>query len=440
MKNDNQPRPPVSALPTYDEALARVLSFVPQLPSESVPLLEANGRVLREALKADRDQPPFNRSAMDGFALRSNEFNAKNVYGVTGGVAAGQRGWESLSDRAGVIRIATGAPIPDTFDAVIPIEMCEVREDHGTESVVFNVDQVAPWQNIHPLGKDASAGQTVLEAGTRMGPAQIGIAAAVGAARVEVTVQPRITLLTSGDEVKPFATETQALESQQIRNSNGPMLTALFEAIGTPLLQHVHVPDESEQTLAAAREALSQSHLVVTVGGVSAGQRDLLPWAWKKLGLDVILHGVAIQPGKPIFVAGPQSKSAPEKEASGSTLNEGEGGGTGQDRLVIGLPGNPVSVLATAHLFVWPVLLRMLGTSRGLPWREITLVESMRTKAARQLFRSVRVNEQGNAESLAWQGSGDLMHTGQADGWVRLPLRDGDAEAGERVAFLPLIK
>ncbi len=424
-----------AVLPDYDHALARVLSFAPTLPTERISLVSAAGRVLRQTLVADRDQPPFNRSAMDGFAIRSAEFVSGSVYGVTGGVAAGQRGWESLSSRAGVIRIATGAPVPETFDAVIPIEQCEVGEDRGAECVSFNVESIEPGQNIHPQAADAKAGQPVVESGTMFGPAHVGIAAAVGAGEVEVSTLPRITLLTSGDEVKPFDMPTDALESQQIRNSNGPMLAAFFQALGTPLIEHVHVPDEPEQTLAAAREALSHSHLVVTVGGDSAGQRDLLPWAWQKLGLDVILHGVAIQPGKPLFVAGPR----PEIEASPSALQSGEGGGTGQDKLVIGLPGNPVSVLATAHLFVWPVLQRMLGLSGALPWRDVMVNEVMVAKSARQLFRAVRLNEQDRATPVKWHGSGDLMHTANAAGWVRLPQSDEPVEPGKRVPFLPIV-
>lgn len=422
-------------LPTYDEALVRVLAFAPLLPTEHVELMAANGRVLREALCADRDQPPFDRSAMDGFAIRCSEFVAKKEYAVTGGVAAGQRDWESQSDRQGVIRIATGAPLPATFDAVIPIEQANVSTVDDGERVVFMEDEVTPWRNVHRRAADAQAGYPVIKAGTKMRPPHIGIGAAIGARDVLVSAMPRITLLTSGDEVKPFDTATDQLESQQIRNSNGPMLTAFFESLGTPLLRHIHVPDEPEETLAAAREALSHSHLVITVGGVSAGQRDLLPRTWQKLGLDVILHGVAIQPGKPLFVAGPR----PDNESSDSALNAGEGGGTGQGKLVIGLPGNPVSVLATAHLFVWPVIRRMLGMEGALPWRSVQLTEPMRGKAARQLFRSVQLDDNGNVAPVTWHGSGDLMHTAAAAGWVRLPQTDDEVAAGEFVPFLPLV-
>ena len=136
------------------------------------------------------------------------------------------------------------------------------------------------------------------------------------------------------------------------------------------------------------------------------------------MGLDVIVHGVAIQPGKPVFVAGPKAndKSA---GSSASAIDGGQGGGTGEDKLVIGLPGNPVSVLATAHLFVWPVVRRMLAMDAALPWRDVQLAQAMKAKLRRQLFRAVQIDRQDQAQPVTWHGSGDLMHTAHADGWVR---------------------
>jgi len=250
--------------------------------------------------------------------------------------------------------------------------------------------------------------------GTRLGPQHLGIAAAMGAVELELAAPLRVTLLTTGDEVVAPATPGDVLEPQQIRNSNGPMLAALLQTLGAHVLAHEHVPDEPQQTLAAAREALSHSHLVITVGGVSVGQRDLLPWAWQQLGLRTLVHGVAIQPGKPVFVATPSHDDAPD------------------NKLVIGLPGNPVSVLATAHLFVRPLLLGKL------PWRQVTMGEAIKPNAKRELFRAVRLRDDGCATTIAWHGSGDLMHTAAAQGWLRLPMQEEPLEAGRQAAYLSM--
>ncbi len=443
-----------TTLPGYDEALALLLRYAPALPEEEVDLGEALGRTLRRAVVADRDQPPFHRSAMDGFAIRTAEYARGHLYGVTGSVAAGQTDWQELSNRAGVLRIATGAPVPDGFDAVIPIERASVSTDHGTEQVMFELDEVKPWQSIHRRATDAHAGDVVIEPDMRLGPQHIGIAAAVGAKRLTVAARPRITLLTSGDEVRPCETETATLEPQQIRNSNGPMLRALLAALGAPLLNHVHVPDEPEQTLAAAREALSHSHIVVTVGGVSVGQRDLLPWAWQKLGLGTVLHGVAIQPGKPLLVCSDakenaegemrnaESQQSNEPRASEHSALRIPNSEFAPTKLVLGLPGTPVSVLATANLFLRALLLRMFAGNAardaGLPWRAVRLAEAVRAKRSRQVFRAAKLNGDGTATVIQWHGSGDLIHTAGADGFVRLPLQDEPAAAGSEVAFLAL--
>lgn len=382
-----------------------ILAHAPPLGEETVDLAAALGRTLRQSIAADRDQPPFHRSAMDGFAVRSADALAHD-WPIAGSIAAGQPGG-SLPAHA-VTRIATGAPLPDHADAVIQIEKAQVTGDR----VRFTLDKIAPWQNVHRRASDAKAGDALLAAGTRLGPQHIGIAAAVGAHRLRVAAVPRITILTSGDEVMPPQTPGSSLLSHQIRNSNGPMLSAFCAALGAPPIEHRHIPDEPQHTLAAAREALSRSHLVITVGGVSVGQRDYLPMAWSELGLHTVLHGVSIQPGKPVFVARDECK------------------------LVVGLPGNPVSVWTTAHLFVWPLLLKMLQSTTGLPWRDVPLAQPAKANPSRQLFRAASLDNTGRASLVNWHGSGDLMHTAAGAGFIRLPVADATLSAGTIVPYL----
>ena len=400
----------------YDEALAIILEQVAKLPTQTVALDDALCRVLRAQVSADRDQPPFDRSAMDGYAVPSAEVATDRTFRIAGSIAAGAPMQPFPSETSHVMRIATGAPVPKGVDSVIPLEQSQEDDSTDPPSVRFTVDSQPPWKNIHRRGSDATAGRVLIEPGTSLAAHHLGIAATVGAVQLEVSQLPRITLLTSGDEVRPPETPGSELQLQQIRNSNGPMLKALCQSLGTPLLMHVHVIDEPEQTLAAARQAIAQSHLVLTVGGVSVGRRDLLPWAWEKLGLKTVLHGVAIQPGKPLFVAQDESK------------------------LVVGLPGNPVSVLATAHLFVWPIISKMLGRAATLPWQQVKLASAVRAKSTRRMFRAARYVGDGVVEAIRWQGSGDLMHTVDADGIVQLPLVDDRIESGTGVPFLPLLR
>jgi len=346
---------------------------------------------------------------MDGFAVRSAEMVSGKTFNITGSVAAGAA--PQVDDSSGVIHIATGAAVPDQYDAVIPIEKATVQ----VEQVTFSDDAVKSSQHIHRQGSDATAGDIIIQAGTRLGAQHVGIAAAAGAAKLRVAAKPRITLLTSGDEIRPAQMPASDLKPQQIRNSNGPMLSALFTAMGTPVLEHVHIADDLEQTLCAAREALSQSHLVVTVGGVSVGRRDFLPMSWQQLGLDTVLHGTAIQPGKPLFVARSDCK------------------------LVIGLPGNPVSVWTTAHLFAVPVIQKMLSSKAVDAWREVELAEPVKSKSARQVFRTAAIGSDGRATVIGWHGSGDLMHTAAGGGFLRLPLIDGEVSAGTRAPYLPWV-
>jgi molybdopterin molybdotransferase len=443
--------PPAPTLPGYDEALARVLRFVPALGVERVALRAALGRVLREDVKADRDQPPFDRAAMDGFAVRSGEVRGGVSYRVAGGVAAGELPPQRV-EATDLIRIATGAPVPPPFDAVVPIEQAKVEKEGDGERVTFDITSVKPWQSVHRRAVDARQDDAVLRAGTMLHPQHIGVAAAVGAAQLTVARRPRITLLTTGDEIVPSETATASLQPQQVRNSNGPMLAAFFECLGVPLFEHLHVSDDAEETRAAAREALARSQLVVTNGGVSAGQRDWLPWAWEKLGLATVLRGVAIQPGKPVLVCSDAGTEVPGSEFVVPSLGERGSNpppatrnpepGT-HSKLVLGLPGNPVSVLATAHLFAWPVLRMMLMNSpalAALPWRGVPLAQRATASARRQVFRAAKLNADGGAGILAWHGSGDLMHTAGADCLLRLPLTDDPIEPGTIVPCLEMVR
>ena len=416
--------PSKRALPTYEEALERIFASTRTAGVEIVSQKDALGRVLRAPVRADRDQPAFDRATMDGFAVRTGDITPGRPIPIAGTILAGapQEDWQCPLSTGKVVRIATGAPLPPGADAVIPIEKAVVDESVDPPHVQFKIEHVKPWLHIHPQGADARSGQVVLEPGIKLAPHHLSIAATVGATELTVARFPRISLLTSGDEVRPSTTPTHELGRQQIRNSNGPALVAMLRAIGAPVSCHVHVPDDKELTIYHAAKALSESDLIVTVGGVSVGSHDLWASAWQALGMTTILHGVAIQPGKPLLVV-----QTPE----------------GNDvTLIVGLPGNPVSVLATAHLFLVPVIGQMLGISPAtgsLRWRRVELAADVKASPARQLFRAATLDDDLRAHIIDWHGSGDLMHTDKADGFVRLPVTDQHVAAGTRVPYMTMV-
>ncbi|MEM1027667.1 MAG: molybdopterin molybdotransferase MoeA [Planctomycetota bacterium] len=425
----------MAELPSYETALQKVLSGVDTTAEEAIPTDNAAGRVLRDAVTADRDQPPFDRSAMDGFALRADAWSSGKVFRVVGSVPAGVALPSDLQvdPQGNAVRIATGAAVPQYFDAVVPIEKAAVEENEHT-TVVFDVDTVTAGINIHRQGADAAKGSAVIASDTLLQPHHLGIAASVGATTLKVSRRPRVVVLSSGDEVRPPGTPTEDLEPQQIRNSNGPMLVALLKAMGCEVIRHEHVLDEADAVHEACSRAATEADLVVTAGGVSVGQRDWFPTTWPQLGYETVLHGVKMQPGKPVLIARPPRFSATDFTANPAIA-------PAYSAAVVGLPGNPVSVLATAHLFVWPMVRKMMGLDAPLPWRRVGLASPAKPNARRQAFRAARFVDETweQVEVLPWQGSGDLSHTAAADGWVRLPVGDGELTPGMGLSFLPLL-
>ncbi len=407
----------VPPLPFYDDALTAVLAGVAALETEPVSLTDAPGRVLREPLFADREQPPFERAAMDGFAVASAHWRAQQCWQIAGAVPAGAAWAGNIDPARDVVQIATGAAVPPPFDAVVQIELAQVSSD--AQSVRFTLDHVAAWRNVHRRGADAAARDVLIPAYIRLSPHHLALAATVGITRPQVTRRPRVVALSSGDEVMPPDTATAALEPQQIRNSNGPLLAALLPRLGAQLLEHHHVPDTAAAVAQACAHAAAQADLVVTAGGVSVGERDLFPQAWRALGFTTRLHGVAMQPGKPVLSASGMAAGRPVQ--------------------VLGLPGNPVSVLATAHLFAWPLLRALAGDPAPLPWRRVPLAGTATPNPRRDAFRPAALTgpDQQQVAMLPWRGSGDLSHTAAAHGLLALPAADAPYPAATPLRFLP---
>jgi molybdopterin molybdotransferase len=402
----------MTALPDYADALARALHGVAAIVrTEYVPLHQASGRILAQDVKADRDLPPFDRAQMDGYAVRSSEVVRDRAFAVVGTIAAGMAASVVVPPEE-CVAIATGAPLPGDVDAVIPHEQSDRgdRMESG-RPVKFSVDSIAAGHAVHARGSDAHAGDVVIAAGTQLAAHHLGIAAAVGAADVPVRARPQAIVLTSGDEVVAVDSE---VEPHQIRNSNGPMTAELLHRFGAEMIGARHLPDDREATMKAFRDAVNLAEIVITVGGVSAGDRDHFPAAFDSCKVKRHLQGAAIQPGRPVLV-----------------------GMTPDGTVVVGLPGNPVSALVCSCLFIWPVVRAMLGLDSTLPWRDVVLAEAVKPNASRRAFRPAIMGDDGGVVVPSWAGSGDLVHVSPTHGVVELPVQGEPVPEGTSLRFLP---
>lgn len=389
----------------YELAIRAALGPFTSGLTRDIELQDAVGCVLAEAVCADRDLPPFNRAMLDGYAVRAADIAPGCALPVAAEIHAGHTLAHPVPEGA-CVAIATGAAVPPPFNAVIPHE----QSDRGNP-VSFTIDAVEPGSAVHARGADARQSDVVVENGVTLAAHHLGIAASVGAARLRVVAPPRVVVLTSGDEVRPYA---DSVEPHEIRNSNAVMLTALLRAMGARDVAHQHVRDDRDETVHVVGEALAGSELVMTVGGVSAGRRDWFPDAFDAHNVEPLVTGAAIQPGKPIRV-----------------------GYVRDNHPVVALPGNPVSALACAQLFVWPILRRLAGKAADLPWRTVTLAEPVMPNPKRQAFRPARLVSDNQAVVLRWAGSGDLVHTATSDGLLALPAHDEQIGEGATLDFLP---
>ena len=395
----------VAALLSVDEALARVLEQAHPLPAEDVPLAQASGRTLAEDALAVIDLPRFPSSAMDGFALRAAD--TPGALPVVARVAAGRPAPRPL--RSGeAMGIATGGVVPDGADAVVPIE--HVTEQDGAVDVPVGVSSGA---NIRPLGADVRSGEPVLTTGSLLTPPRIAALAAAGVAEPRCSKLPRIAIVTTGTELRPPG---EALADGEIYESNGVMLAALLERHGTVLGRETVSDDE-----ASHRHALAgglDADVLVTSGGVSGGPHDLFSGILAELGAEEVFWGVAMRPGKPISFA--------------------TRGGT----LVFGLPGNPVSSLVGALLFVVPALRALQGASDPAPrFERGTLGSAARRNPHRDDYQRVRLELDEDRMLLLpieGQESHMIVRAAAADALVHVPRGDGELAAGSDARYLPL--
>lgn len=386
-----------------EEALEIVLREAPALPFEEVALDDALSRVLAGDVASDSDLPPFDRAAMDGYALRAADVaGAPAALEVVGEVRAGQ--WPDLTVGPGqAVRIMTGAPVPPGADAVQPVEKTQPLDEFR----VTILSAVAEGANVAPRGSEVRAGDVVLARGRVIDPAAIAVLASAGRARVRVARRPVVALLVTGDEI----VEVSATPAPgQIRNSNGPAVAAQARLAGATVRLLGVAPDRQDAIAEALRDGLAADVLVVS-GGVSAGDYDLVEPALLELGATFLFTKVAVKPGAPLVF--------------------GRRGAT----LVFGLPGNPVSAQVTFDLFVRPALLKMQGaTVLSRPRVRVELLVGVKNRSGRKSHVPARVRFEGGrlvARPLRSMGSGDLAAHARANALVVIEADRLQAVAGE---------
>lgn len=402
-----------SPLKSLDDALADLLAHAAVLPeTESVSLFDADGRVLARDLVSALQVPPRDNSAMDGYALCSADVaRAGAVLPVSQRIPAGHVGAPLTPGTAA--RIFTGAPIPEGADAVVMQEECAPREG---ERVQVNVVP-RPGQCIRRAGEDIVRGSAVLAAGTRLGPAELGLAASIGLAEVPVVRRPRVALFSTGDElIMPGTVAPEQMREGAIYNSNRYFLRSLLARLGCEVLDLGVVEDTLDATVEALRQAAERCDVIVTSGGVSVGEEDHVKPAVQRLGaLD--LWKIAIKPGKPFAYGHVQSGA--------------------RRAHLIGLPGNPVSSFITFVLLARPFLLRLQGVVDVAPLAVTAVAGFDGGKVdARREFLRARWGADGRLERFANQSSGVLTSTVWADGLIDSPPHTPIA-AGDAVRFLP---
>ncbi|MDX2247001.1 MAG: molybdopterin molybdotransferase MoeA [Bacteroidia bacterium] len=378
------------------------------LADETVPLLQAYGRVLRENLTADRDFPPFDRVMMDGIAICYETFTmGLRVFPIQEMLAAGGAAIH-LKNPGHCIEVMTGAVLPAGTDTVIRYEDLEINRFEQPHVVKVMMDRVRFGQNIHRKGSDHEVGSELLGKGTLMGAPEIGVAATVGKTHIRVTALPRIAIISTGDEI--VGVEQTPLP-HQIRSSNAEVLMVSLREMGL-YSDRFHLPDSEAEIHRKLAGILENYEVIILSGGVSQGKYDFIPGALEKLGVEKCFHQVAQRPGKPFWFG-----------------VKGE-----NERVVFALPGNPVSTYLNFVRYVKPWLKKSMGLGEEMPFYA-TLAEPFTFGPELAFFLQVRVETGDDGHIFAFpepaSGSGDHASLIRSDGFLELPANQKDFAAGE---------
>ena len=385
----------------FDDVMETILGSVRPLGSEDVGLAEAGGRVLSADVVSDIDMPPFDKSAMDGFACRSADLGGPLRIVET--VAAGSMPEKEIGEGE-CARIMTGAAVPRGADMVVMVE------DTGEENGIVTITRRSGRSNICLFGEDVRKGDTVLKKGSLIRPSEIAVLAATGGARVPVATRPVLGIAVTGDEL---AEPGEPVGPGMIRNSNGPQLMSQASQSGLPAEYLGIVPDEPGAVSSLLKNSADRIDLFIFSGGVSMGDYDFVPGGLEEAGFELLVHGAAIKPGRPLLF------------------------GRREDAWVFGLPGNPVSVFVLFEIIVKPFCFKLMGYDyRPLEITARLEKELTRKNAVRTAHVPVKLTPDGRVRLLDYHGSAHIQAYTRADGILRIPAGIESIAEGEEVRVI----
>ncbi len=391
------------------QAQRRILANLPPLPAIDCPLQKCAGRILRETITADRPFPPFNRSMMDGYAIRAADIDGSGIFEITVQVPAGTPEQILGNTPRACAEIMTGAVVPSDADCVVQYEVTR-RIDETHMQLLDPVDH-ATGDFIHVYASDRPAGEVLLQAGTLIGAREIAVAASCGCATLSVSKKPAIAIVSTGDELIAI---DESPCPHQIRRSNDVMIDAAFKRVDLPACQFAHLPDDPDTSQSQLADLIAANDIVIITGGISMGKKDYIPAALNTLGLQCHFHGVAQKPGKPL---GLWSQT---------------------DCTVFTLPGNPLSTLTCLHHYVLPALFHAMGQSQMAASSAVQIDSKIPARDDLTVFLPVKRNTHNQAGPQPANNSGDLVRILQSDGYIELsPTPEKSYPAGTSFDFHP---
>lgn len=369
-----------------------VLGHLTKRPDIDCPLDKCAGRVLRQTVIADRPFPPFDRSMMDGYALRASEIGPEGVFEVTAECPAGSARIRLHPEAKSCAEIMTGAIVPESADCVVPYE-ATTRLDNNRMQLI-EPDAHAAGDYVHKSGSDRPAGDVLIGPGRIIGSRETAIAASCGYATLRVSKQPSIAIVSTGDELVDIAEKPAP---HQIRRSNDLMLDAALERIGFNANERAHINDDSKHCTESLRRLGRENDILIISGGISMGKKDFIPEALCRLGFACHFHGVAQKPGKPF------------------------GFWTSPICAVFALPGNPISSLTCLHAYVMPALVTATGQASGPVKTSVELSTPVNARDDLTVFLPVSLDSNNLATPQPVNNSGDLVRILGSAGYIELP-------------------
>lgn len=380
---------------SFEKAKDIVLDHATFLGTETIHLHEAAGRILASNIKSDMDFPPFNKAAMDGFAIKESEINAELE--IIDTIAAGQLPTKKLKSGEAV-KIMTGAPVPEGADFVIQVELSELVDD---KTVRFTSK---PKNNIIPRAHQLKTGETVLSKGEKIDARHIAVLASVGYFEVEVYAKPLVGIISTGDEiVEPDQKPNQA----QIRNSNGHQLVAQVIASDAVPKYYGIVEDTYEATFAAIQKGLSECDILLLTGGVSMGDFDFVPKIMSDIGIHIHFDRLAVKPGKPTTF------------------------GTYKNKAIFGLPGNPVSSYIQFEILAKPYIYKLMNFNYSAKISRLQLGESYSRKKSDRLVHIPVQIKNNRVYFSTYKGSSHIHGLIEKDGLIELEIGKHEVKEGE---------